>query len=236
MELNSFGMLRGFKSPDLRFGLLLLALSFFLAALSLGSFDLGKPRARSPFLAPPHVQHFTFGHREQVADSLWLRSVQDFDYCEQEVAKQTCRSTGWLFRMLDLITDLAPDFRMPYATGGLALTVLVNDFSGASRIFDKAVVRFPKDWPILSRAAYHALYEEKNKEKAARLLEQAAKAGGPSWYYMLAARLSSEEGDLAFLENLIAQLESESSPDPLLIKGLKDRLEKARQARPVDSR
>lgn len=221
------------RSPDLKPGLLLFVVGIFLVIVSMLVLDPSRPRPRIPFLAPPQVQHLTFGHREQVADSLWLRAVQDFDYCEQEIAKQTCRSTGWLFRMLDLVTDLAPDFRMPYATGGLALTVLVNDFQGASRIFDKGVARFPKDWPLLSRAAYHALYEEKDKAKAARLLEQAGKAGGPPWYYLLAARLSSDEGNVAFVESLIAGLEAEAAPDPLLLKTLKARLEKLRAAPPT---
>jgi hypothetical protein len=102
--------------------------------------------------------------------------------------------------------------------------VIVNDFAGASRIFDKAVKAFPNDWPILSRAAYHAIYEEKDKEKAAKLLLRSAELGGPPWQYLLASRLSLESGEREFTEAMIHQLESEPRPDPVLIKTLKDRL------------
>ncbi|MBX3035257.1 MAG: hypothetical protein KF865_15170 [Bdellovibrionaceae bacterium] len=178
-------------------------------------------------MTPPQIQHLTFGFKEHTADMLWLRAVQDFDYCENEIAKQTCQASGWLYHMLDTITDLAPHFRMPYATGGLALTVLVNDFPGASKIFDKGVERFPRDWPLLSRAAYHALYEEKDKPKAARLLKMAGEAGGPPWYFALATRLSNESGDIHFGEILLKQLESEPNTDPFLLKTLRERVQKA---------
>lgn len=217
---------RLFQNPVLRAGFF----SFVflgIAALSLGLLEPRRDRPREPYLTPPEIRHLTFGTQEQTADLLWLRAVQDFDYCENEVAKQVCQSTGWLFRMLDLITDLSPQFRMPYAVGGLALTVLVNDFEGASRIFDKAVQRFPKDDAILARAAYHALYEEKDKAKASRLLRQAAEAGAPPWYYLLANRVATEQGDLDFTRAMIAQLEAEPQEDSVLISTLKKRLQQA---------
>lgn len=233
MELNSSVEM---KTQWFDMGGIVLPIFISLLGLTLSLFLLepNRSRPREPFLSPPAIQHFTFGMREQTADFLWLRAVQDFDYCENEIAKQVCQSTGWLFRMIDLITDLSPKFRMPYATGGMALTVLVNDFEGASRIFDKAVSAFPKDWAILSRAAYHVMYEEKNKQKAVGLLKRAADQGAPPWYYFLANRLATEDGNLLFTEKLIQQLESEPSPDPLLLKNLKARLEKARKGRPID--
>ncbi|HRO67560.1 MAG TPA: hypothetical protein PL182_08355 [Pseudobdellovibrionaceae bacterium] len=215
------------KSPAFSAGLFLLALVFVFSSIILLQPDRERPREAN--LPPPQITRFVFGMGDQVADFLWLRALQDFDYCEKEIAKQACISSGWLFRMLDLITDLAPQFRMPYATGGLALTVLVNDFKGASALFEKAVVAFPEDWPILSRAAYHVLYEEKDKMKAAQLLKRAAEQGAPPWYYMLANRLSLEEGDYEFSKALILQLENESNPDPLLLQSLRKRVDEARK-------
>ncbi len=145
-------------------------------------------------IPPPQIVHFTFGFSEQIADQFWLRSIQDFDYCEQQIAENTCRNQSWLYQMLDLITELSPNFRMPHAAGPLALTVIISDIEGASKLFDKAVKNFPNDWPILYRAAYQAIIEEKNKEKAAKLLFQAAKNGAPDWTYVLAGRLYSESG------------------------------------------
>lgn len=165
---------------------------------------------RALIAPPPFIEHLHFGFNEPLADALWIRSIQDYDYCEEEISYQNCKGNGWLAQMLDAITNLSPQFRMPYATGGLALTVVVSDYAGASKIFDKAVKAFPNDWPILYRAAYHALFEEKDKEKAARLLIRAAQNGDAEWYYTLAARLYNESGQRELGLKLYEQLKKEN--------------------------
>ncbi len=174
----------------------------FLSRLSLPQFQY-LPTANLP---PPHIKHLTFGFSEQIADQFWIRSIQDFDYCEERIADNTCRNQSWLYQMLDLVTELSPRFRMPHAAGPLALTVIISDIEGASKLFDKAVRNFPKDWPILYRAAYHALLEEKNKEKAAKLLYEAAKHGAPGWVYTLAGRLYTEAGEKELGERIYAEI------------------------------
>lgn len=188
---------------------------FILSRLSLPQFQY-MPSMNLP---PPPITHLTFGFSQQIADQFWLRAIQDFDYCEKKIAENTCRNQGWLYQMLDLITELAPDFRMPHAAGPLALTVIISDIEGASKLFDKAVQNFPTDWPILYRAAYQALLEEKNKEKAAKLLYQAAKNGAPDWVYALAGRLYSEAGEKELGERIYAEI----SQDPNL-KNVAERL------------
>lgn len=171
----------------------------------------------------PELHRFIFGFAEPTSDLLWLQSIQGFDYCESEIAERTCIGKGWLFQMLDTVTNLSPHFRMPYATGGLALTVIISDYAGASIIFDKGVKAFPNDWPILYRAAYHALYEEKDNLKAANLLWQAAKNGAPDWLYSLATRLYSEEGQKEVAQRLFDELK-QSELDPAILKKIKAKL------------
>lgn len=171
----------------------------------------------------PDLHRFIFGLEEPTADLMWLQSIQGFDYCEREVAERTCVGKGWLFQMLDTVTNLSPHFRMPYATGGLALTVIISDYAGASVIFDKGVKAFPNDWPILYRAAYHALYEEKNNLKAAELLWRAAKNGAPDWLYSLATRLYSKEGQIELAQRLLEDLK-QSNLDPLMLERIQKRL------------
>ena len=141
------------------------------------------------FLAPPkEIVRFAFGYNEPMADIFWIRAIQDFDYCDQKIDKTNCRGNSWLYKIIDVTTELSPQFRVPHSMGAIALSVIISDIPGASKIFDKATVRFPKDWTILGRAAYHAMYEEDDRSKAARLLKQAAENGGPYWYYALAGR------------------------------------------------
>ena len=98
----------------------------------------------------------------------------------------------------------------------MALSVMVSDISGASKVFDRAVQEFPNDWPILYRASYHALLEEKNKSKAAGLLIKTAQNGGPPWAYDLAGRLYSESGQVELAESLQKQLEDQKFPQAII--------------------
>ncbi|XGC81859.1 tetratricopeptide repeat protein [Bdellovibrio bacteriovorus] len=172
---------------------------------------------------PPMIQHMSFGFQEVIADSLWIRAIQDFDYCEKEIAERVCTNNSWLYKMLDAITDLSPNFRIPYAAGALALTVIITDIDGATKIFDKGVKAFPNDWPILYRAAYHYLYEVKDKKRAAELLIQAGENGAPQWVFSLAGRLYSDSGHLDLAEALLAEMKA-AEQDPAFIKRLEDKI------------
>lgn len=186
---------------------------------------LDKPRdLMSP---PPGIEHFTIGHKEIVADFFWIRAIQDFDYCDQVISKNLCVGKGWLFRMLDAVTNLSPKFRMPYATGAVALSVLVSDVEGAARIFDKGVVIFPDDWRILYRAAYHYLYEVKDKKRAADLFIRAGRNGAPQWVFSLAGGLYNESNERVAAEAVLAEM-IKTEIDPAIIKRLQEKLDNLR--------
>lgn len=182
-----------------------------------------EPARPRELLAPPaSIQYFTFGHRDLVADMLWVRSIQDFDYCEKKQTENLCRGNSWLYQMLNVITDLSPDFRMAYSAGAMALTVIISDIEGASKFFDKAVAHFPNDWLILFKAAYQAQYEEKNPAKAASLLERAGQNGAPDWVFALAGRLYSRTGENDLALALARQLEA-SGGDERIINAIRER-------------
>lgn len=175
-------------------------------------------------ISPPlALKHLHFGYNEVIADSLWLRALQDFDYCETKISKNICKGNGWLYHMLDTMLALSPHFRVPAVTGGVALSVLISDIEGASKFFDTAVKFFPNDWQILYYAAYHAIYEEKNKEKAAGYLIRAARNGGKEWFYNLAVRLYTEAGQrelgLSVYQNL-----KDSNFDSSLLRRMEEKL------------
>src|SRR5688572_4310999 len=87
--------------------------SLWLGFLSLVGFFLSQkvwtyqPPARSAYLTPPELKHFTFGYNEAIADSLWIRAIQDFDFCNQKINEQDCVGQSWLYHMLDQITELS---------------------------------------------------------------------------------------------------------------------------------
>jgi len=136
--------------------------------------------------------------------------------------KVTC-AKGWAFQMLDQITDLAPRFRMPFSIGPISLSILSEDQEGAAIIFEKGIKAFPHDWQILYKASYFYLYEKKDPLKAAHLLLEAEKSGGPDWLPLLASKLYSRNGQLALgistLSHYVKQVR-----DPLIKKRVENRL------------
>lgn len=211
---------------------------FFTAAICFGlTVALLTPyvRKKEPkFLAPPPegLEYFNFGFRGSLADSLWLRWIQDADVCYgysglvidldpskaekdefHNPRKRIC-DNSWGFKMLDAVTKLDPKFVMPYMAGATALSVLVEDYEGASVIFDRGVEVYPNDWQLSYRAAYHFLFDKKDVEKAARLLNASAAHGGPEWLLSLAARLFSRAGQLELgLANLLEYRKSFKDED-----------------------
>lgn len=160
----------------------------------------------------------------QIADSLWIRAIQDFDFCERNIAYQKCVGNGWLSKMLNTLVTLAPDYEQVYLNGGLALTVLVSDYEGATMLFDKGTRLYPKNRMLVYAAAYHAMIEEKNEKKAADLFVKAAKSGGPDWFYSLATRLYTRSGNSEFAQGLYQELKN-SGLDTEILKRMKERID-----------
>jgi len=191
---------------------------------------------KKSYIAPPKsIQHFTAGLKPQVADSLWLRAIQDFDFCSETIPDSPqvkkglppeCIGKSWLFNVLDVATTLDSQFDAGvYQSGGLALTVIISDYAGASVIFDRGTRIHPRNWQLLYAAAYHAHIEEKNKTKAARLYLAAADYGAPEWIRIMAGRLAGEGGDLEYADKILETM-IETNQDLRYIEILKEKLQK----------
>lgn len=201
---------------------------FFLCFFFFGATLLFKKPVelkRSDYLPPPvAVKYLSVGLKYQLADSLWLRALQDFDYCDKKINQTECRGQSWLFQTLNLATEIDPVFEaLMYRSAGLALTVIISDYAGASVIFDKAVQHYPDNWNVTYVAAYHALFEEKNKLKAARLYEMAAKHGAPTWVYAMAGRLAREGGESSYAKQILQGM-IDANLDPKIIDRLKKKI------------
>lgn len=178
-------------------------------------------------VAPPlEVMYLSAGFRTQMSDSAWLRSVQDTEYCEKTLEDNKCVGQSWFFNIINLAVELDPLFSEAYYYGGLSLTVFIHDVAGASIIFDKATKQFKYDWPILYLAAYHALFEEKDKLKASRLYLAAANNGAPAWVRLSAGKLAASGGDEAAAKEILEHL-VKTEADPVWVKQLKEKLKAA---------
>lgn len=209
------------------------------------------------FLVPPKgIERFVLGFRGPAADGLWIRVIQDFDFCEKSknqpraavnqqglTAKKTNNGDnsdnsdnsdnkvaetkndrqitvedlvgqgldplaailqataapklcerGWVYKMLDRITDIDPRFDIVYRFGATMLSVVISDIEGARLIFEKGLMLFPKDWTLAYRAAYHYLYELKDFKRASELLALSGQNGAPLWVFSLSAKLMTKVG------------------------------------------
>ncbi|MCZ0932323.1 MAG: hypothetical protein OXJ52_04120 [Oligoflexia bacterium] len=164
-----------------------------------------KKKDKKPFyFAPPEViKRFSFGFDDLYADILWMRLIQNIDFCSSKKGipiydgqtKYQCEK-GWSYKMTSAITELAPRFLTPYEIAGSIMSVIMGDKLGAKKIYDKALKVFPNHWQIHFSASYHYLVELKEEEKAAKLLIKTADLGGPLWLYALAAKTYQKKGQL----------------------------------------
>ena len=189
---------------------------------------------------PPGLERWTFGYNDVVADTLWIRLIQDFHICESAKdgiahpprpkgtvpdpnAAPACRK-GWVYQMLSTISNLAPKWRLPYSTGGLMLSIIVDDREGATDIFNRGIEAFPEDYNIAYNASYHFMWEEKNPKRAGDLLVRAAKNGGEPWLYSLAGKMYSEAGQAELAKGVVENALKQANT-PEIEDRLKHRLE-----------
>jgi len=191
----------------------------------------GKWRQGHPLVAPSKsLVHFSMGQNEILADMLWVRWIQNLEYCGPSSAPVETRKPppvraedvlnsplspaqchlGWSYQMVDVITDLASKDFLMHKYGALFLSVDVGDREGAKFIYNKAIQRFPDDWTLLYQASYHFLFELHQQKKAAELLLAASeKKGSPYFLPSLAARLLTLSGQkelaVRHLKDYIAQ-------------------------------
>lgn len=192
------------------------------------------PKADVFLLPPKDLKHFTFGYRENIADMMWIRVIQDFDYCENTKKRKLLTEAGplvnavctkgWVYQMLDTITELAPKFRIPYIAGGLLLDAAVNDKEGAGAIYEKGLAEFPHDWGLQYHAAYYFLDVKKDPARAAALLVEAGKNGAPAWVISLAGRLYSKVGQALLAKSVLEEFLSKKL-DERWERRIRERLE-----------
>ena len=224
---------------------LLFIISTTLAFLAF-DFKPKKKISEEVFTPPPkHMEHYSFGYTDLFSSLMWVRVLQDIEICDQnkerilppeikpgkdrleqvlhrDLPPSKCNQ-GWVYQMLDSITDLTPDFYLAYAAGSNFLSVLVDDREGAHHLFQKGLHYYPEDWQLLYAAAYHERNELQNPEAAAVLLKRAGERGAPAWVFALCAKLYSEVGR-AQLAKTILEAVLKRKPDAEGMDRVKRRL------------
>lgn len=208
---------------------------FFVLVQVLYPGVIGKVETKYLNPPPEHIELMHFGFKESLADSLWLRWIQDNDTCQtydskvlynleplpeetpkdslQWVPRHKVCENSWSFKMLDGVTKLAPKFDMPYLAGASTLAILVEDFAGATEIYERGLREYPNNWQLLYRASFHYQYNLKDSARAAELLLQVADKGGPMWTRSLASRLFTAAGELELALSVLENYRKSLDPN-----------------------
>lgn len=197
--------------------------SFFLVFLIVLAFItqvwLGQSKwvESKDYLVPPpqQIERLAFGFSALIADSLWIRWIQNDDTCQtygeiqqrpvppSESANNFLKNPrhkicdfSWSYQMLDAVTRLQPLYKIAYTSGLMILVIMVEDYKGATILYNRALKEFPDDWIINYQAAFHFLGDDEDIPRAAQLLVHASEHGGMDWFRSLAARLYTRSGQL----------------------------------------
>lgn len=214
----------------------LISVIFLLAVCICIQWNTKSIQMPPKYLRPPDsIKYFTFGYADMFASVLWIRVLQNFDYCEGGKYQQSdyvppaadaknklqgvllrkmkpakCEK-GWVYSMLDGMTEIQPKFKTAYDVGAPFLSVIVDDREGARLIFEKGLSLYPKDWRLSYAAGYHYLWEMQDADRAAKLLIQSLESGGPPYLASLAAGLYTEVGQAEYAYSI---LKSNLAKDP----------------------
>lgn len=194
--------------------------AFFIFLFFLGGIGFLNPssdlKKNVKVLPPPdHLEKFHFGFKENMADLLWLDFIQRaYDCSKYEDPKGEHCPLRWGYKVLNTASKLAPKFEVLYVHGAVQLTVLLDDHLGAKEVFERGLQHFKDNWLINYRAAYLYLEELHDNERAAELMDHAAKVGAPFWTRSLASKLYDREGRWEMSYRILSELYEEAEEGP----------------------
>ncbi len=174
----------------------------------------------------PTLRAMTFGYSRAATAFLWLHFLS-----QTPPRKVEKNQVSWIYRDLDAITEIDPDFYPAYEHGGIFLSVITEDKRGAEQIMLKGTRVFPDRWRIRAFLGYHYQFELNEPEKAAEQYLAGAKLPGASFLLglMASSYIKKTEGadqSISFLENLL-----KDTKDPLMRARFEEKLKKLRAAK-----
>ena len=141
---------------------------------------------RFAFLPQPEVLKIvSLGYQSIVADFIWLQAIQAMS--EKRLSEEAGR---WIYRALDVVTTLDPQFVRAYEAGGLALCTLVVLPEESNALLEKGMKHNPQVWQLPFILGINYYFELGDDAKAGEYIAKAASLpGAPAYLSGLAARL-----------------------------------------------
>jgi len=186
----------------------------FLVQLQLGM-GLKKPPVEiskeksSLTLDDKFVQFFNFGHGRLLGAITWVVTLIEGDI--EHYNKKDGNS--WMFHRFKSISIFDPNFYENYLYGGQYLSIIKDDISGASYIYDKGLKKYSSDFWLNYHAGFHFYFEAKDLDKALKS-------------YKTLENIKEAVERFPNLPTILAKLRMEKNDPQLAFKGLKQAYEK----------
>lgn len=163
-----------------------------------------------------YIKVAVLGYRQIASDLIWLKAVQ---YLGE--INQTPEGWLWAYHVMDVVTDIDPQFVAVYQAGGTILGVWAQRVQESIMLLEKGVRHNPNVWTLPFFLGYDYFYELHDPVTAAKYFRMAsALPGAPAYLPKLAARMTVEAGDpaaaLEFLERLYTQTQDERLQEALV--------------------
>lgn len=135
---------------------------------------------------------FNLGQKRLMSSLLWVSTI-----IESDVDKYPSRDlNSWMFLRFKTIAELEPKFYQTYAFGGPYLSIIKDDLTGASYIYDKGLEIFPESKHLLFNAGFHYEYEIKDSTKSLPILRRLSLLDKSSLLTTTLAKIEAKGGDL----------------------------------------
>lgn len=147
-----------------------------------------------------------FGYTNLAADGIWLQVIQ---YYGQHSLSD--REYKYLGHMFDLLTYLAPQFKMAYNFGALLLVSDARDPAGALKLLDKGISLNPEEWSIpFTKGFVNYIFLGDYREAGRWFTISSRLAGAPEMAGRFAAFALKKGGDLNTSRELWVEIYSKS--------------------------
>lgn len=165
-------------------------------------------------LPPAIVKLFSLEFRNIAADYLFVRASQFYGGRVDTIADATVEDWQWLYRNIDLVTELDPYFQDPYYMGNAFLAWDAGMVKEANVLLHKATKARYWDWNFPFHLGFNNFYFLGDNKTGAEYLRVASQRPG-AWDFLttLAARLYYMEGKTAVARAFMEKMwENESDP------------------------
>jgi hypothetical protein len=156
------------------------------------------------------LRFMSFGYARAMGALVWLRFLQ-----QTPPKKVEKNEVSWIYRDLNSLSEIDPEFFPIYDLGGIFLSVITEDKRGAEQILLKGTRVFPERWRIRGNLGYHYQFELNEPEKAAEQYRIGAKLpGAPPLFALIASSfINSREGRERSIDFLEGMLRDTKDPD-----------------------